>query len=236
MNKNPFSLIMNVLCSIFSTLFGKIKWNHPTWLVYLKHKSKNSPQIFWGTTLLFIVLLGAGAYGAYWYNNLPKPTYTTASITIPDITPNEENLVPNNLIIDFGIRSNEFIPQSVAPINLIGKEIDEGIEMAPQIAGKWSWNSDSQLIFIPAEDWPAGQKYTIHFAKNFFAPNANIESYDLSFTTKPFQATISEFKFYQDPVNAETRHAVATIEFNYPVNPKSLEKNTSAVFQTIKDG
>ncbi|MFO8603613.1 alpha-2-macroglobulin [Legionella pneumophila serogroup 1] len=236
MNKNPFSLIMNVLCSIFSTLFGKIKWNHPTWLVYLKHKSKNSPQIFWGTTLLFIVLLGAGAYGAYWYNNLPKPTYTTASITIPDITPNEENLVPNNLIIDFGIRSNEFIPQSVAPINLIGKEIDEGIEMAPQIAGKWSWNSDSQLIFIPAEDWPAGQKYTIHFAKNFFAPNANIESYDLSFTTKPFQATIREFKFYQDPVNAETRHAVATIEFNYPVNQKNLEKNTSVVFQTIKNG
>lgn len=199
MNKNPFSLIMNVLCSIFSTLFGKIKWNHPTWLVYLKHKSKNSPQIFWGTTLLFIVLLGAGAYGAYWYNNLPKPTYTTASITIPDITPNEENLVPNNLIIDFGIRSNEFIPQSVAPINLIGKEIDEGIEMAPQIAGKWSWNSDSQLIFIPAEDWPAGQKYTIHFAKISLHPMRILKVMIYPLQQSPFRPQSASSNFIKIP-------------------------------------
>lgn len=236
MNKKPLSYIMNVLCSVFSGLFGKVKWNSPPWLKYLEQKSKSSPKVFWGATLLFIALLGAGAYGAYWYNNLPKPVYITASITTPDITPNEENLVPNNLIIDFGIKNNEFMPQSVAPINLIGKEIDEGIEMTPEITGKWSWNSDSQLVFIPAEDWPAGQKYHIHFAENFFAPNTNIDSYDLSFTTKPFQATINEFKFYQDPVNSETRYAVATIQFNYPVNTDNLEKNTSLIFQTIKDG
>ncbi|KGP63591.1 alpha-2-macroglobulin [Legionella norrlandica] len=236
MNKNPFSSIMNVWCSMFSTLFGKIKWNSPPWLIYLKQKSQSSPKIFWSIALLFIMLLGAGTYGAYWYNNLPKPIYISSSIIIPDITPNEENLIPNNLIIDFGIKNNEFIPQSVAPINLVGKDIDQGIEMTPEIAGKWNWNSDSQLVFIPAEDWPAGQTYHIHFAKNFFTPNTNIESYDLSFTTKPFQATIGEFKFYQDPVNAETRYAVATIQFNYPVNINSLEKNTSLVFQTIKNG
>lgn len=189
--------------------------------------------MFWGTSLLIIVILISGGYSLYWYKNLPKPVYTTAQITVPDITPNtEEGLFPNNLIIDFGIKNNGFINQSVAPINLIGKPITEGIEMSPKMPGTWMWNTDSQLVFTPSEDWPAGQKFTIHFANNFFAPSANLESHEYSFNTHPLTAKITEFKLYQDPVHVETRNAVATIEFNYPVNPQTLEKNTSLVYQT----
>ena len=61
-------------------------------------------------------------------------------------------------------------------------------------------------------------------------------TYEYSFTTKPFEAKIIEFKFYQDPVNSEIRNAVATIEFNFPVNPDSLEKNTTLMFQAVKKG
>lgn len=235
MKNNPFSSILNVMCSAFSSIFGKFKWNSPPWLTDLHHKARTSPKTFWGTSFLVIALLCISSYGAYWYKHLPKPVYITAAITIPDITANEETLVPNNLIMDFGIQNNGFITQSVAPISLVGKTVTEGIEMTPKIAGEWTWNSDSQLIFIPSEDWPAGQKYSIHFAQNFFAQNAKMESHDFSFTTKPFEASISEFKFYQDPVNSEVRNAVATIQFNFPVNIESLEKNTSLIFQAIKN-
>ncbi|WP_115701291.1 alpha-2-macroglobulin [Legionella sainthelensi] len=228
MTKSPLSLILNA----FSSVFGKLNWRSPPWMNYLCTKSKSSPKMFWGSSFVLILILIAAGYTVHWYKNLPKPIYTTAQITVPDITPNtEEQLVPNNLIIDFGIKNNGFINQSVAPLSEIGKTVTHGIEMTPNMPGTWTWNTDSQLVFTPSEDWPAGQKFTIHFSSDFFTTNANMERYDYSFRTNPFQGTITEFKLYQDPIHAEIRNAVATIEFNYPVNPKTLEKNTSLMYQ-----
>ncbi|MCW8407484.1 alpha-2-macroglobulin [Legionella sp. PATHC035] len=229
MNKNPLSILLNA----FSSVFGKLNWRSPPWVNYLCNQSKSSPKKFWGSSLLIILILISAGYSLYWYKNLPKPIYTTAQITVPDITPNtEEQLVPNNLIIDFGIKNNGFINQSVAPLNLIGKTVSEGIVITPKIPGTWTWNTDSQLVFTPSEDWPAGKKYTILFAKSAFAPNANMESHQFTFSTHPFSAKITEFKLYQDPVHAEVRNAVATIQFNFPVNPQTLEQHTSLVYQT----
>ena len=224
------------ILNAFSAVFGKLNWNSPPWMTYLCAKSKTSPKAFWGSTILAILILSVGGYSAYWYKNLPKPIYTTAAITIPDITPNEENLVPNNLVIDFGVKNNGFLNKSVAPLSLIGKTLTEGIEMTPKTPGVWVWTSDSQLTFTPSEDWPAGQKYTIKFAPDFFAANSNMESNTYSFSTHPFVAKINEFMLYQDPVHAEIRKAVASIGFNFPVNTESLEKNTSLFFQTQEKG
>jgi uncharacterized protein YfaS (alpha-2-macroglobulin family) len=220
------------ILNAWSTVFGKLKWNSPPWITYLGTKSKTSPKTFWVATSLVIIALVASGYEIYRYKNLPKPLYTTALINIPEITPNEEHLVPNNLIIDFGIQNNGFLNKSVAPLNQVGKTVSEGIEINPQIQGTWMWSSDSQLTFTPSEDWPANQKYTIKFASDFFAANSNMESDTYSFSTHPFEANIKEFKLYQDPVHADIRKAVATIEFNYPVNPEILEANTSLMFQT----
>lgn len=236
MNPNPIKSILNLVCSAFTTLFGRLNWKSPPWIEYLNHKARTSPASFWSTLIFICLLIASASYGIYWYKHLPKPTYITASISAPGITPNDEVLTPQNLTLDFGIMNNGLNRQSVAPINMIGKTVTQGIEMTPNIPGQWFWNSDSQLIFSPTDDWPADQTYTIHFAKNFFAPNANMDRHDVSFSTQPFEAKITEFKFYQDPVNAEARNAVATIQFNYPVNPESLEKNTSLVFQAINKG
>lgn len=228
MTKSPLSIILNACSSVF----GKLNWRSPPWMNYLSTQSKSSPKMFWGSSLLIILILIAAGYTIHWYKNLPQPIYTTAQITVPDTTPNtEEQLVPNNLIIDFGIKNNGFINQSVAPLSHIGKTVTHDIEMTPNMPGTWTWNTDSQLVFTPSEDWPAGQKFTIHFAPDFFTENANMERYEYSFYTHPFQGTITEFKLYQDPIHAEIRNAVATIEFNYPVNTQTLEKNTSLVYQ-----
>src|SRR5262249_40377294 len=37
--------------------------------------------------------------------------------------------------------------------------------------------------------------------------------------------------FYQDPVNPAIRKVVATVQFNYPVDPKSFEEHTTLVPQ-----
>jgi len=215
--KTKFLSIRKKITHIFHTLFGQVKWISPPWLLLLQYQARRSPKLFWTGSVLLLALLASGAYTAYWYAHLPKPITTRASITVPDVTPNEETLVPNNLILNFGIQQQEFTPQSVAPLSLIGKTITQGIEISPHMKGSWVWNSDSQLMFTPSEDWPAGQKYTIKCASDFFAKQVNLDSHRFTFTTKPFQAQIKTFTLYQDPVHADIRHAVATIEFNYPV-------------------
>lgn len=228
MRKNPLSLIKKTISSVF----GKLNWQSPPWVKYLKNQARIAPKLFFGISSLIFLILIALAYTAYWYKNLPTPTYTTAAITVPAITPNtEEELVPNNLIVDFGVNHSGFLNQSVAPLQLVGKTITKGISMTPSMPGTWIWNTDSQLVFTPSEDWPAGQKFTIKFTSDFFAAHANMERYHYSFSTLPFMAKIAEFKLFQDPVHAEIRNAAATIEFNYPVNSQSLEQYTSLLFQ-----
>jgi len=236
MSKNLLSKIVTGVCATFACIFGKLNWNSPPWFGAVQQKAKNSPKTFWGALLLTATVLITSAYGINWYRNLPQPIYTTASITAPDITPNAEELIPNRVVIDFGVQLNGFTAQSVAPLNKIGKVVTEGVEISPKIAGEWYWNSDSQLIFTPSEDWPADQKYEITFAKSFFASNAKMDRLTYNFSTKAFEASISEFKFYQDPVNPKIKNAVATIVFNYPVNTESLEKNTLLIFQALKNG
>src|SRR5687768_3235311 len=141
MNKNPLSLILNALSSVF----GKLNWRSPPWVNFLCNKSKASPKTFWGSSILAILVLIAAGYYIHWYKNQPKPIYTTAVISVPQITPNtEEELVPNHLIIDFGIKQDGFINKSVAPLDQIGKVVTHGIEMTPSMPGSWTWNTDSQ--------------------------------------------------------------------------------------------
>lgn len=227
--------------SFFTLIVGRLNWSSPPWLSYLRRKADSRPGIFWTTIAGVLILVLAAGYSYHWYKNLPKPQLITASITAPKITPIDEILIPDVLTIDFGIKNsqpdnnNNFTTQSVAPLKLIGKEVSEGIELTPAIDGKWVWQSDSRLIFTPAKDWPAGQSYEVHFAKDVFTAGTKMESFTYSFSTQPFEAKITEFNFYQDPVNPELRQAIATINFNFPVDPNSLENNTSLMLQTLKN-
>lgn len=116
-------------------------------------------------------------------------------------------------------------------MRFINKEVTEGVKINPTIEGTWYWDSDSRLLFTPKDDWPAGITYTIQFDADFFAPNTKMQTLKVSFTTHVFEAKINEFKFYQDPNHEKLQQAVATIQFNYPVNPESLAKETTLALQ-----
>lgn len=230
MNKrNPFQLFV-VIGSLFTLILGRLTWNTPPWLNYFRRKAAARPALFWGLILLILI----SAFGYHWYKKLPRPHLVTTYITAPQITPVSKVLVPDVLTIDFGIHDNGFMPKSVAPIKLIGKDIPKGITLTPNIPGKWVWQSDNRLIFTPSQDWPAGEDYTIHFEKAVFAAGTKMESYSYSFSTQPFAASIAEFKFYQDPVNAQLRQAIATINFNFPVDTNSFENKTLLQLQALK--
>lgn len=220
--------------SFLSRLLGQVSWSSPPWLQRLKSK----PGRLSGLFIMLLALISAIIFAYQWYEHLPKPELIKASITAPAITPLTETLEPFPLVIDFGFpgeQAGEFNPQAVAPINLIGKDLTTGIELSPAIPGTWHWENDSRLVFYPDEDWPAGQVFQIHFAKEAFAQDKLMAAFDYSFSTQPFQAKITNFRFNQDPVNPEVREAVATIEFNYPVDTNSFEGNSVLMFQALKN-
>ncbi|HSW93509.1 MAG TPA: alpha-2-macroglobulin [Gammaproteobacteria bacterium] len=229
-----FEKCITSIRSFFALIFGRLSWMSPPWMMRLKQGMAARPRLAAGIITALLALLLMGVYGYHWYKNLPRPHQITARITPPHITPLAKTLVPDVLTVDFGIDQNGFTSRSVVPLKNIGKDITHDIVMKPAIPGTWVWQTDSRLIFTPTEDWPAGQLYSIRFAKNSFASHIKMESLNYTFSTLPFAASISNFRLYQDPVNPKIRQAVATITFNYPVDTKSLENHTSLVLQSLK--
>lgn len=235
MNKKPFFYLLTLIGSFFALFLGRISWSSPPWLIHLRQKIAMQPRLAAGIIGTFLAIILIGGYGLHWYKNLPRPHLITASITTPQITPVAKTLVPDVLTIDFGIQNGGFTLKSVVPLKAINKEVTEGITMTPAMPGKWVWQSDNRLVFTPDKDWPPAQTYSIQFAKKLFAPHVKMQSLTYSFTTLPFRATIGEFKFYQDPVNPQIRQAVATVNFNYPVDTNSFEHDTSLILQSLKN-
>lgn len=229
---NIFSRAFHSIASFFTLLFGKITWTCPPWLKQVCQQIWNNTRLFWGIAL-FLCLLTAVLM---WYESLPRANKVIAHITVPEMTPLADELIPNPLIIDFNYDQNSAKPLSAAALALIGKDVTASIHLSPDMPGSWTWENDNRLVFNPDHDWPSGQKYKVHFSKNIFSKNIPLKSLDYSFTTLPFQATIADFKFYQDPINPEIRAVVATIHFNYPVDAKSLENHTQLSLQTTGTG
>ncbi len=218
---------------IISFLFGNFTWIAPLWAISLKQHIKAHPRQYLRVGFITIII-GLATYFAYqWFERLPKPEQIIAELTPPKMTPIDKILVPDTLKINFGVAAlGSLRSRSVAPINLVGQVVKEGVTLTPSLEGTWVWQSDSQLAFIPSKDWPAAQEYKVHFAKDFFSKNVHLATDTYYFSTLPFSIVINDFKFYQDPVNAQVRQVVATIQFSYPVDTNSLDDKISLYDQS----
>ncbi len=227
--------ILSAISTVFHSFFGKISWSTPPWLNYLYRKLAAKPKVTFIYLVAAILITVTGAYSYHWYINRPHPELVTAQINTPKITAADPDAVPDMLVMNFGaMQNNQFSARSVAPLQLVGKDVIKDVTITPSMPGTWRWESDSQLTFKPAMDWPAGQTYDIHFDKTFFASKAKMASYHYTFNTLPFEVSIDHFKLYIDPVNPRLRQAVADISFNFPVDAASLTNRIKLQWQSMK--
>lgn len=236
MNNDPVSKKTTTRSSFLARCFGHFRWDCPPWFSHFRHKTAAHPIKAWGSLILVSIALSLMIFAYCWYQHQPKPELITAQITPPPITALAETLEPGQLIIDFGFRRDEWYPQAVAPLAALNHDVSAGVIMKPAIKGSWAWDGDSRLIFTPDEDWPAGQLFSIKFANDFFADKKKMASLSYSFSTLSFEAKISDFSLYQDPTNPDLRQAVATVSFNFPVDPDSFKTHVSLMFQALKEG
>lgn len=229
--KDLLKAIFNTIFSIPTFFIGRFSWAAPPWLQAINNYRKNNPKPFWGFLLLLLLVFS-------WYQydlSLPKPVYIVASITAPDLTPNISNAKPDSVLVDFdydfsALHAEQLAPEgeaSVARIDLVGKEVPQGITIEPAMPGKWQWQTDRRLVFTPEKDWPAGTEYKVTFAKNIFVQEARFKQYDYSFQSPAFAIQSSELSFYQDPRDMSVRRVVATLTLSHPVDAKSLESKLS---------
>lgn len=186
--------------------------------------------------LAFVLFIIASLWGYTWYKGRVQPDQIVARINAPLIQLPENALSPSELFIDFGLQKTEsqFETTSVAALDKTDKVINSSISLSPSMEGQWQWESDSRLMFTPKTPWPAGQRYAIKFEKKLFAAPDQMARLKTEFETIPFEPKIASMQFYLDPKNPQLRHALATLSFNYPVEPRSLEDNLSLIVQNTK--
>lgn len=224
--------ILRVVARVAATVFGRvqwrIQWQVPPWFDKAGRLARRGGEIArarpglstLAVTTIFLALI-AGIVTYHWWQSQPKPRTIDFNVETPARTVIEDNGSPNPLLVEFA--------GSVAPIEMVGKEVSAGVEITPVLAGTWTWRGDSRLEFRPKEDWPVGIQHKVKFSRELVSPQTRLERYDFSFRSPAFVARVANLQLYQDPVNPALKKAVIDLNFSHPVNPEDVEKRISMV-------
>jgi uncharacterized protein YfaS (alpha-2-macroglobulin family) len=233
-------LLLRALYWLISRIVGDFSWNAPAWLRALGRVANRSiaavrarPGRFAAATVMLIALAGSGWFGYRWYQSRPRPieeppatfTFLAPELTDYDHTP----IIVHPLTVTFS--------RSVAPLALVGKQASAGIELKPDLAGKWTWTSDHELSFAPKDDWPVGQDFDLRFDRKLaFAEHARVDKDRLQFKSADFVAKVSQTEFYQDPQDPAAKKAVISLRFTHPVDTASLEQRVHLKLEGVPSG
>ncbi len=212
--------------ALLALVFGRWQWQAPGYLRWLGHRG----AAFWravaarparaAAALAVVAGLSAGGwFGWQWWQAQPKPVEVKFEVLDPQRTEIENGFDPNPLVVKFS--------QGVAPIALVGRDVTQGIEISPPLAGTWHWESDRELRFLPKEDWPVGEEYQVGLARDAVAPQIRLAARDFVFHAPAFVAKINGAAFHVDPVNPAQKEVLVELEFTHPVDPAALEARVS---------
>jgi uncharacterized protein YfaS (alpha-2-macroglobulin family) len=226
-------------------LLGEVDWHAPPWARWTATRihsgtqaaiarARRQPRQTAMIAAATVLLLGGAYAGWRWYENRPRPIETAFTFTAPQLTcyECEPPGKPNPLLVTFS--------SSAAPLAQTGKDLEprtDAVSVNPALKGTWHWDSDRQLRFQPAEDWPIGTHFKVTLAKrDFVAPHVHLAAYDFSFDSPAFVATLGNTEFHQDPVVASDKKVVVTVDFTHPVDPERFEKSVSlTLFERVTD-
>jgi alpha-2-macroglobulin len=216
---------------LLAQVFGAVSWHAPAWMLWFASRlrrlatgARAHPRRMAGMLGALVIAIAGCWFGYQWYRNLPRPveepsaTFTVQAPTLTDYTTTPIEVHP--LRIEF--------TRPVAPLALVGKPVTSGIEMKPEIAGKWTWASDHELVFAPKEDWPVGQDFDLRFDRAVaFAGHVKVDKDRAQVRSPEFTASVERSEFYQDPQDAAAKKAVIHLGFSHPVDGASLERRVT---------
>ena len=227
--------LLSLLRWVLRPLVGDLAWKAPAWLQWVALRLNPLAQWLqaraaWALLAGFLVV--GGFWGALhgpqggWRNWWEWQTFSGAkedatqvsaagiSITGPERTPYDGDGKPRPVALNFSV--------AAAPLARVGKEAVD-VSLSPALAGRWMWVSGNRLEFVPDQDWPIGETYTVSLGAKALAPHVSVGR-TVTFASPKFEVDIRGAVFYQDPVQVNLRKAVFDVGFSHPVNPEVFEK------------
>jgi len=215
---------------LFGVVFGDFHYSPPKWLSGVGGKlaagAKSHPKASGGIIVACAVLLIAGWYGYQWWDtHRARPVERTVMRTIDvavsgasaaSVNAESGDVAFSPLVMTFS--------ESAAPIDLVGKEVERGIAIEPEVEGSWKWADDKNLVFTPKEEWPAGVELAISANPSVFPEEVKFESYKWKTKTPALSFVISDDKFYTDPTDPTRHQVVATVTSNYKVSDEAFDR------------
>ncbi|MDR1976732.1 MAG: alpha-2-macroglobulin family protein [Campylobacteraceae bacterium] len=238
-----FSWIVKALLFVLRPIVGKVEWQSPAWIKYaakffkflggliLNHKKIAS------IVIVTLILLSFAGYCAYvWQQNQPKPievapidyTQVQAQVSKPHRSYGYDRVYFGNI--------NIYFDYPAAPIEHIGQNASEivskNIKITPAINGTWIWQSEYTLTFIANEEWLIGEKYSVTLdSKELLNKQVKLEQEEYEFTTDPFSMSVSSRELYQNPDKPSEKNVIFEVDFSYPVDAASFERQISMQLQ-----
>lgn len=219
--------LLELIAAWLHILFG-MSWQTPWWMQWLGEKTLELARWCNGHRKLallrglLILVLGASVVAAgYWYKHRPKPVETMVTVVSPGLTRLEEGKwITEPVVVRF--------KGSAAPLDKVGKVVTPKISIMPNVEGAWAWQDDKTLVFTPRADWPVGLEYKLVLPKKgLVASHVTLDQYSLRFKSAPFEASLTQSEFYQDPTDPKLKKIVATVGFTHPVDSADFEKRVT---------
>ena len=228
------SLVFGAIFKGLIGLFGVIHWQPPQWLNHFKNGFLRAfnlilkkPVASFLTLLAVLAISASGWYAYQWWQSRPQPVKIDFTVQIPEKADLAKQAPPNPLVVNFA--------GSVAPLAQVGKDLQQGIRISPDVAGRWHWQDDKSLEFRPDKEWPVGEHYEVKFDKTLVAPQIILAHHDFTFDAPAFTSTLESSEFYQDPLDPVLKKAVINLQFSHPVDTHSLEKNIQLSLKSKSD-
>jgi len=210
-----------------AAVFGRVRWSPPAWLLFIAARLRTGwsslerlrherAAIYYGGLALVLACMAGGWAGLHWWENRPQPVWVETTIRAPHPTPLVPDAVPEPLRIQLSLPA--------ARLEDVGQELTRGISVTPAIDGVWRWETDSILSFQPRADWPVGVDYRLALSPELLAPGVRLREPELEFASPEFAASISDLRFYDDPVDPAEKKVVATLSFSHAVDKAELER------------
>ncbi|MDR2192260.1 MAG: alpha-2-macroglobulin family protein [Endomicrobium sp.] len=158
-----------------------------------------------------------------------KKEETETSLSARVFPPNITSYYTNDAgesVLDAPSPTGFYFEESAANVDLLNKELTS-ISVSPKADGVWQWNNEYSLVFIPKQDWPAGETYKITLPKEIFSPSYKAKQYSYEVQTPKFRVELTDFRLYQNPKNPRTHQLQAEFSFTHPVDDKNFEQNLS---------
>ncbi|HEX4083480.1 MAG TPA: MG2 domain-containing protein, partial [Chthoniobacteraceae bacterium] len=211
---------MNRLSRLFERIFGVVMWSPPVWLVPAGRWVRGHRLLTFLVVVAGVGTAGGGAWLYQWYKHRPPPHYATVQVGNIPVTPLwKGQLVPPRIGVHFG--------ESAAPLRMIGKRVAAGVTLTPATGGYWRWDSDRDLVFVPAQDWPADTQYHISLDRKAISRHVLLARYGFDIKSAEFRGAIRKYEFYQDPKDPTMKKVVCTLEFTHSVTAGDVERNLS---------